>query len=215
MTIRHHLPDPQPWAVSQERARHEDALYRFGEYTMFVLLWDMNDFVADLVGRCSTCYLSREVIADAYAQQGQTKCPNCLGTTFEGGWKAKIVRPSLWDSALPGEHQTSRGVVETASASIQTTSDFKLSIGDYLFRGDGTRWQCQSLSTNRLRSGFGLESSDYSLGYNYGQVVLEEATSVAYITSPTENELKQWLDVRYVRALVDFTTIETIRGPLL
>ena len=56
MSYLHHLPDPQAYAIDQERARHDSALYSFGEYAMFVLMWNIIDHEAGLVDRCPTCY---------------------------------------------------------------------------------------------------------------------------------------------------------------
>lgn len=211
----HHLPDPQRFAVNQERQRHDQALYRYGEYAMFVLMWTIHDHHAGLVDRCPTCYQSYGKIAKAYGQPSVNKCADCFGTTFEGGFKARVVRPSLWDYNEPDYREHNRGEVIIATASIQSTSDFKMGTGDHIFRADGTRWQMRSVGTNHLRTGFEMPTSARSaLGFNYGQVSREDETSVSYTIPPTPAEVIAALDLSDVRYPQDFSALEVVRGPL-
>lgn len=211
------LPDPQKYAVDQERYRHEDALYHFGEYAIFVLLWRIQDHEAELVARCSTCFTDFGEINETYQQPTIRKCPDCFGTTFEGGFKAKIVRPSLWDfhEADDKTDRAGRGEMIAQGASVQATADFRLRTGDYILRGDGSRWQMKTIASSHLREGFEVPSTERTaLGFNFGVCNREDESSVAYIIPPLQDDLIDLLDVAYMRYPADFSDVEIVRGPL-
>ena len=207
------MPDPQAYSIDQERYRHDEALAMFGEYAMFILFWDHEDHEQGLVDRCPTCYVAYGKIAETYNQSSKAKCPDCFGTTYEGGYRAKIIRPSLWDATEDSERERSRGKVTLQSASIQSTSDFRLRVGDFLFRGDGTRWQVESMATNHLRTGFDMPNSiETPVGYNFGEVRREEDTSVAFLIPPSDLSI---LDVPFQRYPLDWSGEEDIVGYLV
>ena len=209
------LPDPKSYEIEQERFRHDQSLWFYGEYAMFVLMWRIEDHENDLVERCGKCYIAYGKIAEVYGQPAKEKCDSCYGTTFEGGVKAKIVRPSLWDTNEGLERERERGEVEIRTASIQSTNDFRLRNHDYIFRGDGTRWMVQSISTNHLRSGFDMPTqADTPLGYNFSEVVLQDDSTVAYMIPPDEATLMT-IDLPGQRYPTDWSTIEEINGSLL
>jgi hypothetical protein len=210
------LPDPQYYAVEQERYRHDQAINTFGEYAMFVLLWDLDDLDAGRVQRCRTCYTAYGKIADVYGQAAQERCPDCYGTTFEGGYKAKIVRQSLWVPSEEEKRMGSRGEDTIQNATIQTPSNFLLRTGDYVFRADGTRWRVRTMTTANVLTGF-WESDDTrtATGYEYANVNREDESSVAYIIPPDTDTLINVLDVKGTRYPVDFSAIEEIHGPLM
>lgn len=215
MTQPYYLPDPQNFALDQERMRHSQALYAFGEYTMFVLMWTLLDFEAGLIGRCQTCFLAYGKVAEAYGQPSKNDCPDCFGTSLEGGFKARIVRPAMWDFTEPDTQDNARGEVTLASATVQTTGDVSMNTGDYLFRADGTRWQARSNDTNHLHTGFEmLNSARSALGYTYTQASLEDDTSVAYLIPPTKDVLTSRLDLTRVRYPQGFADLEIIKAPL-
>lgn len=212
----YHLPDPHRYAVEQERKRHNDALYRFGEWAMFVLLWRIRDHRDGLVGRCPTCYLGAGEVAEAYGQSTNRNCPDCFGTTFEGGYKARIVRPSIWEDTGEAHVEGRRGEVVTDTAtSIEAPADFLLRTGDYIFRADGTRWQMATMSKTDLAVGFETRGDRRSaIAFNFGRANLEDPSSVAYLIPPDEATLTATLDVPMSRFPLDFTAVEVIRGPL-
>lgn len=194
--------------------RHDGALYAYGEYAVFVLMWTPLDFAKGLVERCSLC-MEDSIIAAAYGQADRALCPVCFGTTFEGGWKARLVRPSMWDDAEEQENQKTRGFVESNSAAVQSTSDFRMSNGDYIMRADGRRWQVKTISGANLSTGFGTTNRERtSIGFNYGQCALENDSDVSYIMPPTEAELRTLLDIPHGHGPMDFTAWEEIRGPV-
>ena len=206
------MQDPQSYAIDQERYRHDEALSLYGEYAIFVLLWNVNDFNANLVDRCPTCYIAYGKIAETYGQSSKERCPDCFGTTFEGGYRAKIVRPSLWDANEDAERDHSKGEMTLAKATVQSVSDFRLRVGDYVFRGDGTRWRIETVGTNHLRTGFDTPSSaDTPVGYNYGEVVREVDNSAASLIEPADLSI---LDVPFQRYPQDWSAVEDIVGYL-
>lgn len=207
-------PDYEGWATEQVQARHNGVLWRIGEYSIFVLLWRIEDFENGLVARCPECITSMGDVADVYNQSTLTRCPTCYGTTFEGGFKARIVRPALWDFSETTNRVEAHGEVERANAAVQSTNDFAMRTGDYIIRADGTRWRVQSLSTNHLHTGFGFPGrSETVVGFNYGTVILQDEASNAYsVQLPAD---PSFLDVRNPRSTQDFTRFEEVRGPIL
>lgn len=206
------MPDPQAYSIDQERYRHDEAMALFGEYAIFVLLWNINDFNADLVDRCPDCYVVYGKIAETYGQASKERCEACYGTTFEGGYRAKIVRSSIWDFNEDAEREHSKGEVTLQKASVQSVSDFRLRTGDFILRGDGTRWRAEQLGTNHLRTGFDMPTTtDTPLGYNYGDVVREMDNSVAHMVLPADLSI---LDVPFQRYPQDWSAVEDVVGYL-
>ena len=211
----HHLPDMQQWAVLQEQRRHDQALYALGEYAVFVLMWRVGDHQDGLVARCSRCFPDGDLVAKVYKQALNAKCPECFGTTFEGGYKAILVRPSIWDANEEDYRIAARGEIATQTVSVQTTSDFRLRSGDYIFRSDGSRYQMRTMSSNELRTGFGTPGPGSVVGYNYGTVSREDESSVAYLLPPAPEVVSLRLSPAGWRAPQDFSNMEEIRGPVL
>lgn len=211
------LPDAQGWAIDQERQRQVEAIYRFGEYAVFVLMWRIQDFKAGLVARCPTCYVSQGRVAEVFKQPSNAKCPDCFGTTFEGGYKARIIRPSLWTAPEPTQERRARGETQRASARVQTTFDFTPRTDDYVFRSDGTRWQIRSFGSDELHTGF-RHASHARAGMNWlmPEVVMEDESSVAYMIPPDPTTLtSDVFDPVHTHFPVDYTAYEDVRGPLL
>lgn len=247
----YYVRDRQPWAVEQERMRHNQALWTFGEYTMFALMWHLQDFTAGLVLRCSRCYpvnvvdvldspevqaakaaaaAKADKIASVYAQPLQNRCPYCYGTTFEGGYKALIVRPAIFSDTDESEQNTARGVVHPDDVDIESTTDFRVRTGDYAFRANGDRWQLGVPQRITLRTGFATpHQSDSSIGYNHASASIEDShASVAYdIDYDADHDTAFGSALRLTRANLtailslgarvpeDFAAYEVIRGPLI
>jgi hypothetical protein len=194
------VPDVKSWELENERFRHDQALYRYGEYAIFVSMWTMQDFTAGLVSRCSTCFAPQGAIEDTWQQPAYFKCPNCLGTSFEGGYKAVLVRPSLWSWNEPVLQQVARGVINTDVATVQTTSDFRLEPKDYIIRGDGSRWQAQEVSGDHLDTGFGTQSGIWNAtAFIYNNVTREDESSPIYLLPITEDYIQKHIPQYYSR----------------
>ena len=219
-----HLPPRQPYAVTTARRSHTEVLYTYGELAMFVLMWNKEDFDYGRVGRCLRCQArtgsgSAEkdaLIFETFAQPPEGTCPDCYGTTFEGGWKAKVIRPSIWNYSEEIWKQGKGGYVTSNDGSVQTTSDFYMADSDYIFRADGTRWMVAGGATDRINDGFGMNTrSESNLGYSYAKVVREDHSDPSYSIPPTTpTELREILE-RGRHFAPNFSSIDEIRGPIL
>lgn len=211
-----YVRDRQDWAITQEIQRHDQALFTIGEYAVFALLWHEQDFTAGRVGRCPTCYLAEGVVASAYAQPSQNRCPDCYGTSFEGGLRALIYRPALFTEVDEDEQKAQRGIVRPAALNVESTHDFRVLHGDYVFRADGRRFMLRTPERTTLRTGFGTPfQSTSSIGYAMARAALEDPkASVAYDIPPDATTLKATLGLaRYTP--FDFTPFEQVNAPLV
>jgi hypothetical protein len=120
-----------------------------------VALWHIEDFNAGLVTRCAECYLPYGEIAEAYGQSARARCPTCFGTTFQGGFRARVYRPTMFGPVEQSDDGQKHGVTKRVSATIHTTSDVQLRDGDIIIRRNGTRWQISSPSVQEITTGFG------------------------------------------------------------
>lgn len=216
-----YVRDRQNWAVDQERYRHDQALYSLGEYSIFYMMWSLLDFEAGLVARCVTCYGApgsvQNATAGVYQQPKINKCPDCFGTTFEGGFRAKIVRPSLWADNDEEEKLDKRGVVHPESVSVESTWDFRMREGDYIVRADGSRWRLPNAPRRTtLRSGWDHPAQKQnSITYARMQARFEEPGTVAYMLSPTDKTTIHTVLTQRSYTPQSFPEIEVIRGPLI
>lgn len=217
MTSPFWLPDRQDFVIDQERSRHTEALYHFGEYAMFVVLWRIQDHEAGHVERCPKCYTAYGKTAEVYQQSARSECPECFGTTFEGGYRARIVRPALWDDTKDDHSPDhARGEIIRSTATIQTTGDFYLRTNDYAFRGDGTRWQVKAGAEVAVQTGFHQSSpASAVVGYTFANAAREDESSVAFVIPPTPAELRTLLAPHRPLYPHDFSDVEEIRAPLI
>lgn len=220
-TTAYHVPKRQPyyvreqqrWAVDQERQRHNQALYTLGEYTMFCLMWHLEDYEEGLVSRCPQCATSRT--ATAYHQPERNLCTNCFGTTFDGGFKALIVRPAIFSDTDEGQQYQARGVVASDDLNMESTTDFRVRSGDYCFRSTGHRFYLRVPERVTLRTGFATPyQRAMAVGYNHAHASLEDHSTVSYTIPPKEDDLISLLSVSSTEP-VDFSAYEIIRSPLI
>jgi hypothetical protein len=219
----YYIRDKQHWAVGQERQRHIQALYTVGEYAMFALMWHLQDFQAGLVDRCQRCYTTDPTsiqarIVAVYNQPTVNKCPDCYGTTFRGGYKALIVRPTIFSDVDQAEQVQARGVTHPATLDVETIADFRVRSGDYVFRGNGDRYVLRVPQRVTVRTGFGEPTmTEQGVGYNQARAQFEDPdASVAYIIGPSKADLAALLP-RGEGAHVpqDFSDWEIIHAPLI
>lgn len=219
------LPSSTPYFLSELSDSHDETLYQFGEYVMIAMMWRLPDFEAGLVGRCSVCSvtgvnLAADRIAKAYGYQSdQSACPSCFGTSFEGGLRALVIRPSIIsDRDTVTSAVGRRGEVTTDTVSVETTSDIFTRVGDYLFRADNTRYRLTEMSNLVVRTGFDEPDRAESIGGFIATAQLEDPASIAYSIDPVAGDLQRILrDARAGRHLpngnlhdLDFTP-----GPLI
>lgn len=186
----YYVREHQGWAVGQERYRHNGALYYVGEWVIFFLMWHDVDFERGLVTRCQTCFHSgnerEDAVAEVYKQPTKQRCPDCFGTTFEGGYRARIVRPAILTDADEAEQQQKRGSAHPANLTVDTEVDFRARNGDYMIRQDNTRWRMDVPRRLTVRTGFehpgqqptGIHDSGISARF-------EEPGHVSYLLPPT------------------------------
>lgn len=202
------MPDPKDYAVQQLRMQHDQTLYSLGEYAMFVLMWRADDFEAGRVARCNRCFTAYGDIAKAYGQGARADCPECYGSSFEGGFKAKLVRPSLWTFTEPEHREQPHGEDTIESAVVQTTGDFRMKVGDYILRSDGSRWRMAAPSADHVRTGFQTPGMVDAIGFNYGRVNRQDESAPAYLIPPSAATLTAALDVTGLRYPLDFSALE-------
>lgn len=216
----YYVRDTQGWSVEQERQRHNQALFSVGEYAMFALMWHLEDFLAGLVGRCTTCTgapgSKQAIIQASYNQPTKNRCPNCYGTTFEGGYRALIVRPAIFSDTDESEALQARGIVNPSDIDVESTTDFRVRSNDYVFRSNNDRYQLGVPARIQLRTGFGpVTQTAAAIGYNHARASYENpSASVAYDIPPNGATLSNIL-IRGRFTPADFTDYEVIRGPLI
>lgn len=216
---RLYVRETQDFAIENERLRQNQAIYWYGEYVMFVLMWHIQDFEQGRVARCTDCYGNGTALADrvtaAYNQPTQQKCPTCYGTTFEGGYKARIIRPAILTDADKNDQNQARGVTHSMTLDVETVSDFRLRSGDYMFRQNGDRFYLRTPTRTTLRSGFEHPlQTVHSIHYNLARASLEDRETVSYLIPPPASSLDVILSEE-ARTPVDFSAYEEIREALI
>jgi hypothetical protein len=193
---------------------------------MFVLLWTVRDFKANSVLLCPNCQSvlnetpeATALIQATYKQPSQDRCPICYGSYYvgpAGGVKAILIRPSIWQFGEEQLQYLPRGATNIQSGSVTTTGDFRMEPRDFIFRGDGRRFQVNQVQVTHLSSGFGTQaSSNTAISATYG-VAEENPTSPAYLIGPDAQGLMDMLDPAYTRNTPpDFTGIEFADGPVV
>lgn len=219
----YYLRRQQRWAVDNERQRHLQALYMYGEWTMFVLMWHIEDFNANLVDKCHRCFgvpgeakTPENRRSAAYGNVNEYRCPNCFGTTFEGGFKSIIVRPAIFGDTDESQQYGERGVSNPGELDVESTPDFRVRSGDYSFRSTGDRYFLRVPDRVTLRTGFATpyQRTD-AIGYNHAKAAIADPTAVAYSLPPSPEDLVSILNVQGSYTPVDFSAFEIIRSPLI
>lgn len=185
----------QTWSAQQVRTQQEEALYAFGELCLFTLMWRSFDFDAGLVDHCATCYYGNENRqARAWQQPTRNECPDCFGTTFAGGFRAQIIRPTLISDRNPEVLDESRGETISETLSLETTGDFTMHQGDYVFRFDDTRYQAEEKRSGAIRPGFAPNRIQDAIAAQTS-VHREPPNGRAYLIPPTAAALVSMLGV--------------------
>lgn len=207
----------ETWAVDQVLASHLDLIYAYGEYAMFVLMWRADDLAAGRVGLCPVCLTEDGRAFAAYDQPTRRRCPSCFGTTLEGGYRARIVRPTLWTDREQDSADTARGEAVTSIVSLETTPDFTAHTDDYVLRLGGDRYRINEMNPLPIRSGFESPGAAVTVSGVIDRATLEDPSSVVYTIPPDADDLEAALAVPPGTHLIPATpsTWEDIRGPLL
>lgn len=216
-----YVRDTQQWAVEQERQRHDQGLWSVGELAAFFLMWNLIDFEAGLVTRCPRCSGAmsgdaHQAVAKVYSQPLNNKCSYCFGTTFTGGYRARIIRPALFGDADQDNRLDAKGQINPEEVLVESTSDFRVRAGDYVVRADNRRYQMRTPRRVMLRTGFGHPTqSDAAINYSLSRASRENEGTVAYLLPPADARTvaEALAPVRY--APPDTSDFEEIRGPLI
>lgn len=78
--------------------------------------------------RCTLCW------DDDYKQTGKYDCPNCYGTTFEGGIKEEWRAWGLFTSNIQGETKAKRGEWELDARRVQLEASPDMGEHDFIIR---------------------------------------------------------------------------------
>jgi hypothetical protein len=205
------LKTPDFYDVDHERLHHNEAIFAYGEYSFFILMWGITDFQAGSVQRCPYCIErgneTETIIAQTYRQPALALCEYCYGTTFYklsapqlGGIKARIVRPCMWNATDEYHKRVPQGEMITSTSEVQTISDFRMRTGDYIFKADGTRWRVEPHETDTLISGLQAANDiNAMIGYKYPNCIRQDEATAAYIIPPvTASTLVEILDISVV-----------------
>jgi hypothetical protein len=224
--------DIEGWAVARELQVHAQALWQYGELAYFALMWNVLDFELGLVLRCWRCWdgvrsapvaEAEQQIAAAYGQGNQYACPVCFNSTFalpEGmsalpGVRALIVRPALFNDYDRAQVSQPRGIFNSSSMDVESTPDFRVRNGDYLFRADNSRWQLKVPGRISLQTGFAHPyQASSAITYNLSRAGLEDPLTVAYRIPPPPEALAKILGT-YTRVPASYGWAEVINGPLI
>jgi hypothetical protein len=237
--------DVQRFAIVQERQRHAQALWQYGELVMFALMWKPEDITAALARRCTRCYTPAQVISNlppetppplgwptaateaqisaAYGQGSQFRCPLCFGTQVIAagtvkvpGVRALIVRPAVLTDTDQDQQRTARGVVSTGTVQVQSTPDFRVHTLDYLFRSDGRRYQLSVPARTTLRTGFGSPwQASAGISYNISNASLEDPDASVAYAIAPLAADLAQVLGTYTRVPADYAFIEQVNGPLI
>lgn len=207
----------EDWAEAEVRQSHKEALFAFGEWAIFVLMWRPADEDAGLVGRCLTCYVGEGRSARAFRQGARDKCPDCFGSTFEGGYRARVIRPALFTDRALDTADSPRGALVTDTVTIETTDDFTFHHGDYVLRAGRSRYRGDQKNAVTVRTGFVNPDPGRAIAGSIASAKLEDRNSVAYLIPPTEEVVETLLRRPLTEHLpADLAEHEvTDRGPLL
>lgn len=205
-----YVRQPQNWMHQQHQDQHEQALYLHGEYSVIFQWWTLRDFTRGLVVRCLTCM--GNATAAAYGQSTDADCPSCFGTTYEGGWKNRLIRPTLWQATDEDQNKGARGTTLMDTGSVEVPGEIGLVKGDVLVRAEGSRWRSGTGEHTTLASGYGTQ-------FNVGQVASvtkDNDSSVAFLLPPLGNVMPSMLANLHVGLALpaNVKSFEIIRGPL-
>jgi len=237
--------DVQRFAIVQERQRHAQALWQYGELVMFALMWRPDDISLGLARRCTRCYVPGQVISDlppetppplgwptaaaeaqisaAYGQGSQFRCLLCFGTQVIAagdvkvpGVRALLVRPAVLTDTDQNQQRTARGVVSTGSVQVQSTPDFRVNTLDYLFRSDGRRYQLSVPARTTLRTGFGSPwQAATAISYNISNASLEDPDASVAYVIAPLAAELAQVLGTYTRVPADYAWVEQVNGPLI
>lgn len=93
--IEYRFKERELWALSNEQRWHEEALQNFGERIALRRVWTFEDFVEGRTTRCTSCHAGDSAsvearVAAVYQQSGDSRCLECYGTSYTGGYEPVV-----------------------------------------------------------------------------------------------------------------------------
>lgn len=165
------------WAEVDQQRFHSEALQWFGEQIIVRQLWRAEDAALGLVGYCQQCQDSpnpaspspsvQSRVSSVYRQSGNSYCPNCFGTTFDGGFKTTCYHLYMLAADTPQMRANlSTGQFWRDNPTVQMSWFPEIRVGDLLVRvsawdGDnptatGDRFEVSTVSVQSVRTGPGI-----------------------------------------------------------
>jgi len=165
------------WAEIDQQRFHNEALQLFGEQVIVRQLWRAEDAALGLVGYCQECQDSpnpsipntsiQQRVSNVYRQTGNSWCPNCYGTTFNGGFKPTCYHLYMLAADTPQNRQNlTTGQFWKDNPSVQFGWYPEIRVGDIVIRvtswnGDnptatGDRFIVSTVNVQTVRTGPGI-----------------------------------------------------------
>jgi hypothetical protein len=165
------------WAEVDQQRFHSEALQWFGEQIIVRQLWRAEDAAIGLVDYCQQCQDSPDPtnpsasvqsrVSNVYRQSGNSFCPNCFGTTFNGGFKPTCYHLYMLAADTAQERANlSTGQFWRNNPTIQMSWYPEIRVGDLLVRvnswdGDtptalGERFEVSTVNVQTIRTGPGI-----------------------------------------------------------
>jgi len=165
------------WAEVDQQRFHSEALQWFGEQIIVRQLWRAEDAAIGLVDYCQQCQDSpnptnpsasvQSRVSSVYRQSGNSYCPNCFGTTFNGGFKTTCYHLFMLAADTAQERANlSTGQFWRNNPTIQMSWFPEIRVGDLLVRvlswdGDtptalGERFEVSTVNVQTVRTGPGI-----------------------------------------------------------
>lgn len=167
----------QPWAIDHEQTYHSEALQSFGEKVIVRVAWQVQDFEAGIVERCTECMQGgtltiQQRYSDLYKEAGDSRCLNCFGIGFDGGFRPTTYIVYMLAVDDPDQRQRGQtGEVYSNVLDAQFLWEPVLAEGDMIVRVDEWvddvtpaseegRYRLDDISQQSVRTGQRMSNTD-------------------------------------------------------
>jgi hypothetical protein len=193
----------EPWAINQLRRNVRESLQSHGEEVIGLRMFHAG-IAGDDVPRCH-CF------DDVYKQSSEYKCPDCYGTTYQGGVRQVLRLWAMFTDSDWDERKDKRGQYLPEQKQVQIEGDLQLIQNDYLIRVKkwskdhrplelGSRYVLGRTSHDSLRTGNQYGQTDADLVGHKSPVSALDPSHPIYlfpvpdfpVPSVIEKSPKQW-----------------------
>ena len=158
----------EPYAIRLARQSIRDSLMSHGEECILLHMFHPNEVQDDLrYPRCPVCF------DDLYSQGAKYDCPNCYGTTFDGGVKDVFRAWAIFTDANDEETFGKRGVWHPVASSIQTEHIPDLWQRDYVVRVGSWTMDHRVESVDSIYVFKGVTNESLRTGNRLGQTLFD------------------------------------------